>query len=90
MDKLNLPYQKEINHPNDVINAWYDLLCTSTKKGQTLLDILANRGYFTQFYKLNLAEPIFFNGKAQPVPKCSSCSKSIMSGIHPSLCKLYI
>ena len=33
MDKLNLPYQKEINHRDDVINAWYDLLCTSTKKG---------------------------------------------------------
>lgn len=67
MDKLNLPYQKEINHRDDVINAWYDLLCTSTKKGQNLLDILANRGYFTQFYQLNLTEPIFFNGKAQPV-----------------------
>ncbi|MBW1605275.1 Xaa-Pro dipeptidyl-peptidase [Lactobacillus sp. Sy-1] len=48
-----------------VLKAWYLLLNTHTKFGQTLLDALAADGYFAQFN--DLATPLIFNGKTQPV-----------------------
>ncbi|KRM19646.1 Xaa-Pro dipeptidyl-peptidase [Ligilactobacillus hayakitensis DSM 18933 = JCM 14209] len=66
MDEYQLPYIHSIQTVEDLISAWYDLLCTPSKNGRTLLDHLANKGYFTDFYG-NVNEPVFFNGKAQPV-----------------------
>ncbi|KRL00550.1 Xaa-Pro dipeptidyl-peptidase [Liquorilactobacillus capillatus] len=66
MRKSNLPYQKQVLSRDDVLSAWYDLLCTYTVNGQTLLDALAAQGYFKPFWG-TISNPIFFNGKAQPV-----------------------
>ncbi|UQS86302.1 Xaa-Pro dipeptidyl-peptidase [Nicoliella spurrieriana] len=49
----------------DVLRAWYLLLNTHTKFGQTLLDDLAANGYFAQFS--DLKQPLIFNGKTQAV-----------------------
>ncbi|MFT9118282.1 MAG: Xaa-Pro dipeptidyl-peptidase [Sporolactobacillus sp.] len=52
----------------DLLDAWYLLLTTHTKNGQTYLDKLTNDGYFLPFYSLPFTEkPLFFNGKAQAV-----------------------
>ena len=68
MDKLGLYHAQQLNDRTDLINALYDLLCTHTKHGQTLLDRLAALGYFTKFYDLPaIKKPLFFNGKAQPI-----------------------
>ncbi|MBZ2200447.1 Xaa-Pro dipeptidyl-peptidase [Lentilactobacillus hilgardii] len=51
-----------------LVDAWYRLLNTRTKFGQTLIDYLAGEGYYAQFYDdQNLNRPLFFNGKAQAV-----------------------
>lgn len=48
-----------------LIDAWYLLLNTHTKNGQTFIDDLASQGYYQQIP--NLSKPLFFNGKAQAV-----------------------
>ncbi|MGM0125293.1 X-Pro dipeptidyl-peptidase [Enterococcus sp. AZ194] len=48
----------------DVIEAWYYLLNTHTKKGLSYLDLLASRGFYAKRHPL---KPLFFNGKAQAV-----------------------
>lgn len=66
MDRLNLMHSDEdIKNVNGLLSDWYDLLCTYTKGGQTLLDKLAAAGFYHQ--QQNLPKPLFFNGKAQPV-----------------------
>ncbi len=51
-----------------VIDAWYLLLCTHTKNGQTFLDILTSRGFLAPLYDLPAQQkPIFFNGKSLAV-----------------------
>lgn len=51
-----------------LLDAWYLLLATHTKNGQTYLDKLTNFGYFVPYYSLPVAQkPLFFNGKAQAV-----------------------
>lgn len=68
MDKLGLYHAQQLDDRTNLINALYDLLCTHTKHGQTLLDRLAALGYFTKFYDLPaIKKPLFFNGKAQPI-----------------------
>lgn len=53
---------------NQVIDAWYKLLNTRTKFGQTLIDYLAGQGYYHQFFGTDeLKRPIIFNGKSQAV-----------------------
>ena len=48
--------------------AWYLLLATHTKNGQTFLDHLATHGYFVPFYDdPTVTKPLLFNGKTQPV-----------------------
>lgn len=66
MRKINLPFCKQISNTNELLSAWYELLCTHTKNGQLLIDVLATKGFFVQFYG-KTSSPIFFNGKAQPV-----------------------
>lgn len=66
MKKINLPYTNDISNKTALLAAWYELLCTHTKNGQLLIDVLAARGFFVSLYgKIN--HPLFFNGKAQPV-----------------------
>lgn len=48
-----------------MISAFYRLLNTRSKNGQILLDVMAGKGYFTQFWGQN--EFKFFNGKSIPV-----------------------
>jgi X-Pro dipeptidyl-peptidase len=65
MKKTNLPFSSTVSTTQSVVSAWYDLLTTSTKLGQTLLDKLAGNGYFATWQ--NVTQPLFFNGKAQPI-----------------------
>lgn len=71
MTKIQLPvYHSDATDwtKGDVLAAWYLLLTTHTKNGQTFLDQLATQGYFTGFYDLPVeSKPLFFNGKSQPV-----------------------
>ena len=71
MTKIQLPVhhaKAEQWTKDDVLAAWYLLLTTHTKNGQTYLDKLAVNGYFAPLYDLPAdKKPLFFNGKAQPV-----------------------
>ena len=66
--KINLPSlnQSDLKTSQDVAHAWYNLLTTHTKNGETYLDYLTQEGYFTSFYN-KTTKPLFFNGKAQAV-----------------------
>lgn len=66
MEKINLPYITNISTTDTLLSAWYDLLCTHTKNGQLLIDVLATNGFFVKFYG-KVTQPLFFNGKALPV-----------------------
>lgn len=71
MRKINLPLydsrarSEHLMTSTEIIKAWYLLLNTHTKNGQTFLDDLSSNGYLQQFS--DLPKPCFFNGKAQPV-----------------------
>ncbi len=48
--------------------AWYILLTTHTKTGQTFLDHLTTHGYFAPFvHDASVEKPLLFNGKTQAV-----------------------
>lgn len=48
--------------------AWYWLLATHNKTGQTFLDHLTTHGYFVPFYTdPTVTKPLFFNGESQAV-----------------------
>lgn len=66
MKKINLAYISKTAkwNKNDLLKAWYLLLTTHTKNGQTYLDHLANQGFFKGISK---EHPLFFNGKAQAI-----------------------
>lgn len=66
MKKIQLPFLMPTKwDQTTIIDAWYLLLCTHTKNGQTLLDNLTGRGFLTPLYDLPAAQkPIFFNGKS--------------------------
>jgi X-Pro dipeptidyl-peptidase len=68
MKKLGLPMIPLPEHLdcNHLIDAWYRLLNTRNKYGQTLIDYLAGRGYyhFLDDHRL-VNRPLVFNGKAQ-------------------------
>ncbi|KRL05666.1 Xaa-Pro dipeptidyl-peptidase [Liquorilactobacillus oeni] len=66
MEKIGLYYANRLATRQDLLAAWYDLLCTHTKNGLLFLDELAAQGYFTSFIG-SCSSPLFFNGKAQPV-----------------------
>lgn len=63
--KINLPFESHETWDQDaVISAFYLLLNTSTKNGQSLLDRLTVDGLFTWTFDLPASQkPIFFNGK---------------------------
>ncbi|WP_235807167.1 Xaa-Pro dipeptidyl-peptidase [Lentilactobacillus farraginis] len=64
---------------DQLIDAWYRLLNTRTKFGQTLIDDLAGKGYYAQFYDdQQLPRPLFFNGKAQAVFDTSQLIRDVV------------
>ena len=81
MVKLGLPIVEgeEKLTRDQLIDAWYKLLNSRTKYGQTLIDYLAGQGYFYQFnYFKNLPHPLFFNGKAQAVFDTSKLIREVV------------
>lgn len=65
MQKHALPFIQDIDNTDKLIHAFYRLLNTRAKNGQILLDVMAGKGYFTQFWGQN--KFMFFNGKSIPV-----------------------
>ncbi|WP_119325859.1 Xaa-Pro dipeptidyl-peptidase [Companilactobacillus musae] len=51
---------------DELKSAWYWLLATHNKTGQTYLDSLAAKGFFVPFYG-KVTKPLLFNGKTLPV-----------------------
>ncbi|MBP2056898.1 X-Pro dipeptidyl-peptidase [Lactobacillus colini] len=77
MNRNGLPYaDHDIVDKSDLITAFYRLLNTRAKNGQTLIDNLAGRGYFTQFYGNN--KHMFFNGKSLPVFDMSKVIREVV------------
>lgn len=71
MRKIQLPVSAHLG-PDftlaELKQAWYLLLATHTKTGQTFLDQLTTHGYFAPFYHdTSVTKPLLFNGKAQAV-----------------------
>ncbi|WP_125769019.1 Xaa-Pro dipeptidyl-peptidase [Companilactobacillus furfuricola] len=71
MKKIHLSisqHQSEIFSIDELKSAWYWLLATHNKNGQTFIDQLATQGYFTRFYDdPEVMRPLIFNGKSMPV-----------------------
>lgn len=65
MQKQALPFNGEISSIEELVSTFYRLLNTRAKNGQLLIDVMAGKGYFTQFWGQN--EFIYFNGKSLPV-----------------------
>lgn len=69
MKKIQLPisnHEGNVFTLNELKSAWYLLLATHNKNGQTFIDSLAANGYFVPFYG-DVGEPLLFNGKSMPV-----------------------
>lgn len=68
MKEDHIFHYDQLQNNDDLIDAWYDLLCTHGKNGRTYLDTLAARGFFQPFWNLPTDQkPLLFNGKVQPV-----------------------
>lgn len=71
MTKIQLPVSPHATTEftlDELKQAWYLLLATHTKTGQTFLDQLTTHGYFVPFYHdPTTPKPLLFNGKAQAV-----------------------
>jgi X-Pro dipeptidyl-peptidase len=81
MKKIQLPYLNVTGpwRKDQLLDAWYLLLTTHTKEGQTYLDELTNHGYFVPFYNLPVsAKPLFFNGKTQAVCDTSKLIRDVV------------
>lgn len=65
MQKQALPFLQDISSIEKLVEVFYRLLNTRAKNGQLLVDVMAGKGYFTQFWGQN--KFIFFNGKSLPV-----------------------
>ena len=77
MKRNALPFTDQENIDKaELINVFYRLLNTRAKNGQTLIDNLAGKGYFTQFYPIN--DPMYFNGKALPVFDTSKIIREVV------------
>lgn len=76
--RLNgLPY-KEIEDFDKLalVNNFYRLLNTRTKNGQTLIDVMAGKGYFKQFYDNDRF--MYFNGKSLPTFDMSKLIREVV------------
>ena len=79
MDDLHLFHHDQLTNAADLIDAWYDLLCTHGKGGRTYLDLLAAKGYFKPFWNLPVEQkPLIFNGKTQPVFDTSKLIREVV------------
>lgn len=79
MDELHLFHHHQLNNIHNLIDAWYDLLCTHGKGGRTYLDLLAANGYFKPFWNLSTnRKPLIFNGKTQPVFDTSKLIREVV------------
>lgn len=79
MDELHLFHHHQLNNIHNLIDAWYDLLCTHGKGGRTYLDLLAASGYFKPFWNLSTnRKPLIFNGKTQPVFDTSKLIREVV------------
>jgi len=69
LNEINLPQLTVADFTTqDLLHAWYLLLTTHTKNGQSFLDHLATKGYFAKLLQTTqLPKPFLFNGKAQAV-----------------------
>lgn len=77
MKRNALPFTDQENIDKaELINVFYRLLNTRAKNGQTLIDNLAGKGYFTQFYPIN--DSIYFNGKALPIFDTSKIIREVV------------
>ena len=77
MKRNALPFISEAEFDQDtLIKAFYRLLNTRSKNGQTLIDVMAGKGYFTQFYGQN--QFMYFNGKALPVFDMSKVIREVV------------
>lgn len=74
--KHALPAIPSLDSKDDLIFAFYRLLNTRTKNGQILLDVMAGKGYFTQFWSEN--KFLFFNGKSLPVFDTSKVIREVV------------
>ncbi len=77
LNKHALPYidKKEFTL-NDLPEVFYRLLNTRSANGQILIDVMAAKGYFTQFWGKN--EFLFFNGKSLPVFDTSNVIREVV------------
>lgn len=66
INKLNMPHRFHDQWTNhDVVDAWYLLLATRGKNGQSFIDDLTSQGLFTWTYQLPAKQkPLWFNGKS--------------------------
>lgn len=79
MKKYQIFHYEQLQSNNDLIDAWYDLLCTHGKNGQTYLDTLASHGFFKAFWDLPVNQkPLLFNGKTQPVFDTSQLIREVV------------
>ncbi|GFZ26743.1 Xaa-Pro dipeptidyl-peptidase [Lactobacillus corticis] len=76
MNKQALPTVQSIDNSDQLVQAFYQLLNTRAKNGQTLIDNLAGKGYFTQFWGKH--EFMFFNGKSLPVFDTSKVIREVV------------
>ncbi|NLR32646.1 Xaa-Pro dipeptidyl-peptidase [Levilactobacillus tujiorum] len=71
MAKIQLPVAEHATDELTLVElkqAWYLLLTTHTKDGQTFLDHLTTHGYFAPLvHDPSVEKPLIFNGKAQAV-----------------------
>lgn len=65
MEQHALPFVSNITNTQNLVKAFYRLLNTRAKNGQLLIDVMAGKGYFTQFWGQN--KFMYFNGKSLPV-----------------------
>ena len=77
MQKNSLPFFKDAEFNKDtLIQATYRLLNTRSKNGQTLIDVMAGKGYFKQFYGND--KFMYFNGKSLPTFDMSKVIREVV------------
>jgi X-Pro dipeptidyl-peptidase len=75
LKKHALPLFAAANRQN-LPQLFYRLLNTRSRNGQTLIDVMAGKGYFRQFYGKD--RYLFFNGKSQPVFDMSKVIREVV------------
>lgn len=71
-----LPFQTQQLNREGLVAAFYRLLNTRSKNGQTLTDVMAGKGYFRKFYGQNRF--VYFNGKSLPTFDMSQVIREVV------------